>query len=137
MKCTRLIPLGILLVLAGCGHESAPDPQSSATDDARVSAPQVPGDPPQNPDMTRLAAAVDTNHDGRMSRAEWQAQGLPMTSFDGFEKGRGYVTLEDYRKNPAPPGIDLDGDGTLTIAEFREFDRKMSAQIAKGGPLPK
>lgn len=87
----------------------------------------------KNPDMREFAAQVDTDHDGKMSRAEWQAQGLPMSSFNMFEKGRGYVLLEDFQKNPAPPGIDLNGDGKLTVEEFKEFDRKMSAQMEKGG----
>jgi len=82
--------------------------------------------------MTDFAREVDTNGDGRMSRAEWRAQGLPETSFNGFEKGRDYVTLEDYQTNPAPAGIDLNRDGKLTVAEFKEFDKQMAT---KGPPL--
>lgn len=93
-------------------------------------------DKPHNPDMRELAAQVDTNHDGRLSRAEWQKAGLPMTSFNGFEKGRGYVTLRDYQTHPAPPGIDLNGDGKVTVDEFRAFDRQMSAKMGKGPPPP-
>jgi hypothetical protein len=82
------------------------------------------GDPSRNPDMTALARTVDTNGDGKMSRAEWLAQGLPVGSFNMFEQGRGYVTLQDYQTHAAPPGIDLNGDGKLTVAEFKEFDRR-------------
>lgn len=91
------------------------------------------------PDMSELAAQVDTNHDGRMSREEWQAAGLPMSSFNGFEAGRGYVTLHDYQVHDAPPGIDINGDGKVTVAEFQEFDRRMAAgqgAAGKGGPPP-
>jgi len=92
--------------------------------------------PAANPDMTGFAHEVDSNGDGKLSRAEWTAQGLPDSSFTMFEKGRGYVTLKDYQSNPAPAGIDIDGDGKLTVAEFREFDRKMSAQMAADGKAP-
>jgi hypothetical protein len=95
------------------------------------------GDPSKNPDMTGLAQHVDANHDGKMAREEWAGQGLPMSSFNMFEKGRGFVTLEDYQKNAAPPGIDGNGDGTLTVEEFKAFDKKMSAQMKDGeGPPP-
>jgi len=85
-----------------------------------------------NPDFSPVTAAVDTNRDGRMARDEWEAAGLPESSFNMFEKGRGYVTQEDYDTNAAPAGIDLNGDGALTVEEFVEFDKKMSA----GGPPP-
>lgn len=105
-----------LLALAGCqARSSGPDRQA-------------------NPDMTEFATEVDTNGDGKMSRSEWEAKGLPPSSFAGFEKGRGFVTLEDYRSHPAPPGIDLNGDGKLTVAEFKEFDRTRSAKGAPTAP---
>ena len=90
----------------------------------------------QNPDMTDFALEVDTDKDGKMSREEWTSKGLPISSFDGFEKGRGFVTLEDYQKNPAPPGIDLNGDGKLTVAEFVEFDKQMSEKMKSGEAPP-
>jgi EF hand len=89
-----------------------------------------------NPDMSQLSAAVDSDGDGKMSEAEWSAQGLPASSFNGMAKGRGYVTQHDYEVNAAPPGIDGDNDGVVTVEEFREFDRKMSAQMAKDGKAP-
>ena len=93
--------------------------------------------PSANPDMTRFVKEVDTNGDGQMSREEWEGKGLPPSSFNMFEKGRGYVTLEDYQKNPAPDGIDINGDGTLTVAEFVEFDKVMSEKMKDGdAPQP-
>jgi hypothetical protein len=89
-----------------------------------------------NPDMSPITAAVDTNKDGKMTRAEWSAQGLPESSFNGFEKGRGYVTQQDYEVNTAPPGIDADGDGKLTVDEFKAFDKKMSAPMKNGKASP-
>lgn len=144
--------IAAVLVLAGCDQKPGPEfpanssgtgstttqaatlPQPPATERQPGPGPLV-GDPYKNPDMTALAAQVDADGDGRMSEAEWNAQGLPVSSFKMFEKGRGYVTLQDYRANAAPPGIDGDGDGKVTIAEFKAFDRKMSA-IPPGGPGP-
>jgi len=93
--------------------------------------------PSKSPDMHAFAAQVDTDHDGKMSRAEWQARGLPMSSFDMFEKGRGYVTLQDYESHPAPPGIDLNGDGILTVEEFKAFDKQMAPRMRQGAPPSK
>ena len=82
-----------------------------------------------NHDFSAVTKEVDTNGDGQMSRAEWTAKGLPVSSFNMFENGRGYVTQKDYEDNAAPEGIDLNGDGKLTVDEFKEFDKKMSANM--------
>jgi len=92
--------------------------------------------PPKNPDFSKVTAEVDKNSDGKMSKEEWQKAGLPMSSFNMFEKGRGFVTQADYEINAAPPGIDINGDGFLTVKEFIEFDKKMSAEGPPGGPQP-
>ena len=94
---------------------------------------QAQGDPASNPDFSPVTAAVDTNKDGKMSRAEWEAAGLPDSSFNMFEQERGYVTQEDYEKNAAPAGIDINGDGKLTVEEFIEFDKSMSGGPPGGG----
>lgn len=116
-----------LALLTGCGAVQA-QPVGGP--------PPMQGDPSKNPDMTGFARDVDSDGDGRMTRAEWQAKGLPESSFNMFERGRGFVTLEDYQKNAAPAGIDIDGDGKLTVAEFKEFDRQMSAMMAGSGKAP-
>jgi EF hand len=116
------IGLAVSMVLAGCAGTSPPSMQ---------------GDPAKNPDMSEFAKSVDADGNGQLSRAEWQAQGLPASSFNMFEKGRGFVTLHDYQINAAPAGIDINGDGKLTIAEFKEFDQKMAADMAKGGAPPR
>ena len=86
-------------------------------------APAQGGDASGNPDFSPVTQAVDTNGDGKMSLEEWTAKGLPMSSFNMFEKGRGYVTQKDYEENAAPAGIDINGDGKLTVEEFIEFDK--------------
>lgn len=115
------------LSLAACKAEPVRSDTNAVAAAEPATGPPPAGDPSKNPDMVQFAKTVDTDGDGRMSRAEWQAQGLPSSSFNMFEKGHGYVTLQDYRNNAAPPGIDLNGDGKLTVEEFREFDRRMAA----------
>lgn len=85
-----------------------------------------------NPDFSRVVAVVDQNQDGKMTRKEWQTAGLPESSFNMFECKRGYVTQDDYVNNAAPPGIDQNGDGYLTVEEFIAFDKSMSMN----GPPP-
>lgn len=94
------------------------------------------GDAAKNPDFSLVTKAVDTNGDGKMSREEWTSKGLPTSSFDMFEKGRGYVTQKDYEENAAPSGIDINGDGKLTVEEFVQFDKSMSGGGAPGGAAP-
>ncbi len=97
------------------------------------SAPAQGGDTSKNPDFSLVTKAVDTNGDGKMSRAEWTSKGLPTSSFNMFEKGRDYVTQKDYEENAAPSGIDINGDGKLTVEEFVQFDKSMSSSGAAGG----
>lgn len=78
-------------------------------------------------ELRPLVQAVDTNHDGCISHQEWLAAGLPESSYQGLKDKDGCVTLARMQAEPAPPGIDLDGDGKLTVDEFREFDKKFSA----------
>jgi len=80
-----------------------------------------------------MIVAIDRNKDGKLSHAEWRAEGLPESSFAGLSKGKGYVLPADWRAGDPPPGIDANGDCIITLDEFRAFDKKMSARMKKVG----
>lgn len=110
--------------LTACQKQAAIPPAAAPSAAAAVAG---------NPDMSQITAAVDADSDGRLTQAEWLAQGLPASSFNGMARGRGYVTQHDYEINAAPPGIDGNADGVLSVEEFRAFDRRMNAQMPAVG----
>lgn len=78
-------------------------------------------------DVGPLFAEVDLNHDGCLSAAEWSGAKLPKSAYEMLKDAQGCVTVARMHAIAPPPGIDLDGDGKLTAAEFREFDRRGAA----------
>lgn len=132
MKQTTFIYLSFIL-LAACNSPKKQEAINAATTSDSVASPTA---TTKNPDVSEFVAEVDADKDGKMTKAEWKAKGLPETSFNGFEKGRGYVTQEDYEKNAAPAGIDANNDGKLTVAEFVAFDKEMAARMKSGGTPP-
>jgi hypothetical protein len=75
-------------------------------------------------DLSEFIAAVDTNQDGCISNEEWFAKGLPRSAHDMLVDANACVTLKSMRAVAPPPGIDLNGDGKLSLEEFIAFDRK-------------
>ena len=77
----------------------------------------------RKPDAAAIVAAIDRNHDGKMTHEEWQAADAPEASWDYFMqkpdiKAAGHVTREQFLTESPPPGIDTDCDGKITMAEF-------------------
>jgi hypothetical protein len=106
-----------------------------------------PGNPPVSrvkkavPDHSPLIAKVDKNKDGCMSHEEWQTAGLPESAWKVISPNakNGCVNEQVMLATGGPDGIDLNGDGKLTLEEFIEFDKKGSAQMSGGqggGPVP-
>jgi hypothetical protein len=88
------------------------------------------------PSIEGMITAIDTNKDGKLSHEEWRAQGLPESSFAGLSKGKDYILPDDWRAGDPPDGIDLNGDCVITLEEFREFDKRMSAKMGGKAPPP-
>jgi hypothetical protein len=88
-------------------------------------------------DVSPFFAEVDINKDGCASLAEWKKAGAPLSSYQGLKDEKGCVTLAKMNSTPAPDGIDTNGDGKLTLAELKAFDKKMAPLMARMKNLPK
>lgn len=104
----RLLPLLIALVAAGAASaQTASKPL----------------------DVSGFIAEIDRNKDGCASAAEWKRAGAPTSSYEMLKDAKGCVTVAGMSAEAPPPGIDANGDGKLTLAEIKAFDKKMSAQM--------
>lgn len=86
-------------------------------------------------DNAPLITALDRNHDGCVSRAEWSRGGAPESAYLMLKNEKGCVTLARMNSESPPPGIDTNGDGTVTLAKLKAFDKKMSAQMKQDAAL--
>jgi hypothetical protein len=69
---------------------------------------------------------VDTDKDGRISKAEWQAAGLLDNVFTTMDTNKdGYLSKEELEVNKFPDGIDAYHNGILTLENMKAFDKKM------------
>ena len=127
----KLLPLCAALLLAARPGLAAPDPAPAA---AATAARPAPVATPEGP--TRGLMRYDTNKDGAVDRAEWQAgQEARFRSLDSDRDGR--LTQEElFARTPAQGNsvltgdrqaqrqtayfqlLDADRDGTVTLAEF-------------------
>ena len=95
----------------------------------------------RKPDATPIVNAIDTNHDGKMTKAEWDAAGAPEASWNMFmnkypeAKKAGYITREQFLAEAPPNGIDTACKGYITIDDFRATKKwKMGGPPAGGAP---
>jgi len=123
---TKLL-LIILLVFAVSSYAFAQAPSSAVNPSASMAKKAV-------PDHAPLIAAVDKDKDGCMSEKEWKDAGLPDSAWKVISPNakNGCVNEQVMLNTGGPDGIDLNGDGKLTLEEFIEFNKKISAQMSGG-----
>ncbi len=113
----RTVVVSLFFILGACAaqNESSPAP-------AAAQAPAL--------DIDQFIHTVDVNHDGRMTHDEWLGVGLPESAFGVLDKDQDdAVSTAEMHAEAPPSGIDLNGDHVLTLQEFLEFDRRMSANM--------
>ena len=70
----------------------------------------------------KFLAEVDSNHDGKLSKEEWAAQGLAegiLTRMDTDKDGS--LTLKEVEANWFPGDLDANKDGILTVAKMTAY----------------
>ncbi len=87
-------------------------------------------------DVTPFWNAVDTNHDGIITKEEWLAAGLPEADWAHFDQddkdGKG-IKKADFAKMPHyRTGMDTNHDGTMTLEKFKAFLAKHAKEAAAG-----
>lgn len=88
-------------------------------------------------DPTLFIQEVDTNKDGNLSKAEWEAAGLVAMVFTRFDSdNNGSLTQADVAGMYHPPTLDTNKDGQLTLAEMKAHMAKQGGGQAPQGAAP-
>jgi len=123
------IIIGIILYMSLPASVPAQAPQSSSPQSSTDTASQQGKGKKLNVD--RFVAELDTDKDGCISHTEWIAPGLGEFHFQalsGQAEKNDCVTKRELLIGDPPDGIDLNGDGYLTVSEMIEFTK-----ISSGG----
>jgi hypothetical protein len=88
-------------------------------------------------DFHQAFNAMDTNHDGKITKEEWLAAGMSQFSYDHLfqmldSKKQGYLTYADFAQEPMFE-IDFNKDGKITLDEYRKANNEAGEKIQKGG----
>lgn len=90
---------------------------------------------PRSLDIAPFVAEVDADGDGCMTYEEWVVKaGAPVSAYNMLKNDKGCVTYERMFNESAPGGIDANGDGKLTLAEMKAFDKKMAPLMQGKSP---
>jgi hypothetical protein len=84
--------------------------------------------------------AMDTNHDGKISKEEWTAAGMSAFSLahlfpmlDGNKDN--FLTFEEFAQDPRFE-IDFNKDGKITLEEYKKANNDAGANVEKNGGGP-
>ena len=84
-------------------------------------------------DVTPFIQELDTNKDGKVSKAEWLAAGMEEGIFKFFDqKEEGFFLGEAVANMAHPAAIDANKDGKMTVAEVKEFIKTLPKPNASG-----
>jgi hypothetical protein len=88
-------------------------------------------------DFHQAFDAMDTNHDGKITKEEWLAAGMSQFSYDHLfamldSKKLGYLTYETFAQEPMFE-IDFNKDGKITLDEYRKANNEAGEKIQKSG----
>lgn len=73
-------------------------------------------------DQTQLVNSIDTDKDGKVSKAEWTAIGAQDGIFSHTDKNTdGFMTAQELNETTPPDSADPNKDGKLTFDEFKTF----------------
>jgi hypothetical protein len=104
--------------------EGPPSPQEAPSQQANVSNNDINAQP--------LVNYINLNNDNCLSEEEWNTAGMPKMAWEFMAKD-GCVKPESFTPVRAE-GIDINGDGFLTIEEFKEYDRRQYGELEPAPP---
>ena len=84
-------------------------------------------------DQSSLYNSMDTNKDGKVSKAEWTAIGAPENIYThGAQNSKdGILLLEALNATSPPDSVDANKDGKLTLSEFKVFLKACTGDAAQ------
>jgi len=117
----------VLLVLLFLGFSAEAQPQDEGQEPTADSPMANSG---IKLDQSPLLKAADTDQDGKLSMAEWEAVGGTENIFTHTDKDTdGFMTLAEMNDTSPPDMADADKDGKFTLDEFKTM-------IGAGGGPP-
>jgi Ca2+-binding EF-hand superfamily protein len=142
MRTARLIPAAILLALAVPAAQAQPaKTKKPAAEPARQTSPGA----PSAAQPTSRLAEMDSNHDGRIARAEWKGNDVSFQMLD--RNGDGSLSGDELAAGAAPAAeepaavfarIDGNHDGRVTreewqggLGEFQALDRNADGILTR------
>lgn len=129
-----IVGAGLLAPLAVLGQgapQGGPPPGGSPGGGPPLAAGDALGGD-QSLDQKPFFAALDANHDGKVTLAEWKAAGMPENVYSMIDaKKTGAATFADFEAHPPMKSFDANHDGKVTLEEMKAAIEK---QMKSGGP---
>ncbi|MCC7462260.1 MAG: hypothetical protein IT480_07340 [Gammaproteobacteria bacterium] len=83
-------------------------------------------------DQKSFFGALDADHDGKVTQAEWKAAGMPENVYSMIDARKsGAATFADFEAHPPMSSFDANKDKKVTLEEMKAAIEK---QMKSGGP---